>query len=93
MERGTSTADEETFKKANKHFMTKIRELDEKYYPGILKITALCALLGAALGGGGGARVGAYGAAIGAILGVVIGGAGGFFTAGYHAVKKYQRDQ
>ena len=90
----TQSVDEETMKKSNnsKYLTEKIRELDEEYYPGIVKIAALCAFSGAALGGGGGGLFGGpAGAAFGAIVGMSMGAVGGYFAAGYHAVKKHQQ--
>lgn len=77
---------------SNKEFMEKIRELDDKYYPGILKVTAAGALSVAAAGACGGAVAGGpLGAAVGAVLGVTAGAVGGFFGAGYRAVKSHEK--
>ena len=79
---------------SNREFMKKIRELDEKYYPDIVKTTATFALTGAGAGGyGGGIIVGPPGAAVGAIVGATVGAVGGFLLGGWHAVSKQQRDQ
>ena len=79
---------------SNKEFMKKIRDLHESYYPGILKVTAACAVSGAAVGGGGGAAVGGpAGAALGAVIGVGTGAVGGFLAGAYYALKKHQQDQ
>ena len=81
----TQSVDEETMKKANdSKYLTE--KLDEEYYPGIVKIAALCAFSGAALGGGGG---GLFGGPAGAAFGAIV--VGGYFAAGYHAVKKHQQ--
>ena len=89
-------AAEETMKRvcnSNMEFMKKIRKLDEKYYPGILKTAAACAVTGVAAGAGGGAVIGGpVGAAVFAVVGMTIGAAGGFLAGGYHAVNKQQRD-
>ena len=54
-------------------------ELHDKYYPGILKTAAACAVSGAALGGDGVSVAGGpVGAAVGAVLAVTVGAAGGF---------------
>ena len=54
---------------SNYEFMQKIRELDKKYYPGILNTTATCAVTGAAAGVSGGAAVGGpIGAAVFAVV-------------------------
>ena len=79
---------------SNKTFLKNIRKLDEGYYFHILKVTAACALSGAAAGGGGGAVVGGpLGATVGAVVGVTAGAVGGFYAAGYHAVKIQEKDK
>jgi DNA-directed RNA polymerase subunit L len=93
---------------SNKTLMDKIRKLDEGprmdktrkldkgpgYYFVILKATAVGALSGAAAGGGGGAMAGGpLGATLGAVVGVSVGAVGGFYAAGYHAVKTQEKDK
>ena len=69
--------------------MKKIRKLDEKYYPGILKTAAACAVTGVAAGAVIGGPVGA---AVFAVVGMTVGAAGGFLAGGYHAVNKQKHD-
>ena len=78
---------------ANKALMEKIRNLDEKYYPGLLKATVVGAFSGAFTGAGAGALGGGpLGAAVGAVVGLAAGGASGFYTGGYYAVKKQNKN-
>ena len=72
---------------SNPELMKKIRELREKWYPGILAKTAAAALSGAAIGGGGGAMIGGpIGAGIGVVAGVTVGAIAGFYVGAKLAV-------